>query len=128
MLRSINDSRFTVDKALRCIRRFCLECQGRHPASVLACMDSECFFFPWRSQKIPVECEAKPLRGIRRYCLSCAGNRQDVRACDAGRHGERPCALWSFRFGVQPGTFKRVLARRRQGRQLLLPGLQRELE
>lgn len=62
----------------------------------------------------------RPVRLIRLFCLVCAGNRQDVRACDAGQ----VCALWSFRFGVSPGTFKRVVARRRLWRSRLpLPGL-----
>lgn len=59
-------------------------------------------------------------RAVRRFCLACAGNRREVRDCDAKKN----CALWSFRFGVSPATFKRVLSRRRKKRgRLTLPGL-----
>lgn len=64
----------------------------------------------------------RPVRLIRRFCLACAGSRQEARACDA----KQACALWSFRFGVSPATFKRVVARRQFWRmQLSLPGLGR---
>ena len=70
----------------------------------------------------PEQVEAGPARLIRRFCLACAGNRQDVRACDA----KASCALWSFRFGVSPATFKRVVVRRQLWRsRLSLPGLPR---
>ena len=60
------------------------------------------------------------LRVIRRFCLNCAGSRAEVRECDA----RDSCSLWSYRFGVQPATFKRVIARRRKKRiELSLPGL-----
>lgn len=59
------------------------------------------------------------LRAIRRFCLACGGNRTDVRSCDA----KDACPLWSYRFGVLPSTFKRVVARRRRSRtELALPG------
>ena len=65
---------------------------------------------------------SRPARLIRLFCLTCAGNRQDVRACDA----KGSCALWSFRFGVSPATFKRVVIRRQLWRsRLSLPGLPR---
>ncbi|MDL2266832.1 hypothetical protein LJC46_02445 [Desulfovibrio sp. OttesenSCG-928-G15] len=64
--------------------------------------------------------EDRPLRVIRRYCLLCSGSRAEARECDA----KDSCALWSFRFGVLPSTFKRVVARRKRQRvELSLPGL-----
>ena len=60
------------------------------------------------------------LRVIRRFCLNCAGSRAEVRECDARDN----CSLWSYRFGVLPATFRRVIARRRKKRtELTLPGL-----
>lgn len=62
----------------------------------------------------------RPVRVIRRFCLLCGGSRAEVRACDA----RDSCPLWSYRFGVLPATFKRVLARQRRVRsELTLPGL-----
>ena len=118
------------DKASRALRRFCLECQGRHPPSVSACNDASCLFHPLRrvspgadETAAPAAGDAAPgktLRVIRLFCLGCAGGRKDVRECDAKEN----CALWSFRFGVLPSTFKRVVARRKKRRMnLTLPGL-----
>lgn len=65
-------------------------------------------------------CSDRPVRVIRRFCLLCGGSRGEVRACDA----RDACPLWSYRFGVLPATFKRVLARQRRSRsELTLPGL-----
>lgn len=61
----------------------------------------------------------EPLRAIRRFCMVCCGGRGNVRACDA----RDVCPLWSFRFGVQPETFRRVKARQHGPRVLVLPGL-----
>lgn len=61
----------------------------------------------------------EPLRAIRRFCMVCCGGRANVRACDA----RDVCPLWSFRFGVQPETFRRVKARQHGPRVLVLPGL-----
>lgn len=118
------------DKAARALRRFCLDCQGGHVPSVAACADAACLLYPLRryglSPDIPEEAlpagqaarQDAPIRVIRRFCLSCAGGRQDVRQCDA----REACPLWSFRFGVTPATFKRVLARRRKWQtELFLP-------
>lgn len=61
-----------------------------------------------------------PVRAIRRFCLACAGSRREVRECDA----KEACPLWSYRFGVLPSTFKRVVARMKRKRmELTLPGL-----
>lgn len=134
------------DKPLRALRRFCLECQGGHAPSVVACKDVDCFFYALRSpcekaetptsDAAPVRCEEpcaifsqegacfteRPIRVIRRFCMACGGSRADVRTCDAGD----ACPLWSYRFGVLPATFKRVLARQRRTRaELSLPGLPR---
>ena len=125
-------------KASKAIRRFCLDCQGGHVPSVRACADVSCVLYPLRhgdeaeeerEGAVPLEEDAppqpeadRPVRRIRLFCLGCAGSRQDVRTCDAGQD----CALWSFRFGVLPATFKRVVARRQRWRtELTLPGLPR---
>ena len=131
-------------KASKAIRRFCLDCQGGHVPSVRTCADAACVLYPLRhgdeaeeERERTATCEGaaasgggaparpeagRPVRRIRLYCLGCAGSRQDVRACDAGQD----CALWSFRFGVSPATFKRVVVRRQRWRtELTLPGLPR---
>lgn len=59
-----------------------------------------------------------PLRAIRRFCLHCCGFRDAVRGCDA----RETCALWSYRFGVQPETYRRVRSRFSGPRTLVLPG------
>lgn len=112
------------DNAARALRRFCRDCQGGHRPSVAACADVACLLYPLRrlEEGCEVVCAAgeSAARVIRRFCLGCAGSRREVRACDARDH----CALWSYRFGVSPATFKRVIARRRQWRATLaLPGL-----
>jgi len=114
------------DKASRALRRFCLDCQGGHVPSVSACKDASCILFPYRrgNEGATENDSASPaspsLRVIRRFCLDCAGSRREVRECDA----KESCSLWSYRFGVQPTTFKRVIARRRKRRgELTLPGL-----
>lgn len=124
-----------ADKAEWALRRFCLECQGGDAPSVAACADRDCLLFDLRPRPAGADCGAAdgaggaepalrpanaPARAIRRFCLVCAGSRREVRHCDAGK----TCALWSFRFGVHPATFKRVLARRKKSRgSLSLPGL-----
>ena len=125
-------------KASKAIRRFCLDCQGGHVPSVRACADALCVLYPLRhgdeaederegsaspGENALAEAKAdRPVRRIRLFCLGCAGSRQEVRACDA----RQDCALWSFRFGVCPATFKRVVARRQRWRtELTLPGLPR---
>lgn len=37
-----------LNKPLRALRRFCLDCQGEDRPSVMACRDEECFFYAWR--------------------------------------------------------------------------------
>lgn len=110
---------------LKAIRRFCRECQGGREPAVLACADTACLLFSLRCRKVePPEAPygRGPARAVRRFCLSCAGSRAEVRACDA----RQTCALWSYRFGVSPETFRRVVARQRQRRmELLLPGFAR---
>lgn len=59
-----------------------------------------------------------PLRAIRRFCIHCCGFRDAVRGCDA----RETCALWSYRFGVQPETYRRVRSRFSGPRSLALPG------
>ena len=124
-----------ADKPLRALRRFCLDCQGGHPPSVAACKDADCLLFAMRRPAgaaadplADAPCDEedsfpeRPLRVIRRFCLACGGSRTEVRTCDA----RDACPLWSYRFGVLPATFKRVLARQRRSRsELLLPGLPR---
>ena len=116
------------EKASRALRRFCLDCQGGHAPSVDACKDVSCIFFSYRlagsgdvAEKRGAAAPAEPpLRVIRRFCLDCAGSRGEARECDAREN----CSLWSYRFGVQPATFKRVIARRNRKRAaLILPGL-----
>ena len=109
-------------KTAKAVRRFCLDCQGGSFASIQECRDVSCDLFGMRLCTLaPLPQEARPLRAIRRHCLDCAGGRAEVRACDA----REDCPLWSFRFGVLPGTFKRVAARRRRKFEtLLLPGMQ----
>lgn len=115
------------DNASRALRRFCLDCQGGHVPSVNTCRDASCIFFPYRrlgegrgAGTEDVGAGERALRLIRRFCMSCAGSRREVRECDAKEN----CSLWSFRFGVLPATFKRVIARRRKKRsELTLPGL-----
>jgi hypothetical protein len=113
------------DKASRALRRFCLDCQGGHVPSVSACKDTSCLLFPYRRRDVSEgaaenDFASPALRVIRRFCLDCAGNRREVRECDAREN----CSLWSYRFGVQPATFKRVIARRKKKRgELRLPGL-----
>ena len=95
--------------------------------SVIACKDVSCVFFPYRqtveenaAEKDPAASVDPSLRVIRRFCLSCAGSRGEVRECDAGES----CSVWSYRFGVLPATFKRVIARRKKKRgELTLPGI-----
>ena len=104
-------------KVARAIRHFCLDCQGDSPRHVANCNDATCALFTMRDSTLrPYLPEERPLRAIRQHCLACAGTRQDIRKCDAGEH----CPLWSFRFGVLPRTFKRVIARKRKGRELSL--------
>lgn len=120
-------------KASAAIRRFCLDCQGGHAPSVRDCTDGQCILYPVRhapandsetpAPPLPPAADGhiRPVRLIRLFCLACAGSRQEVRVCDA----RQACALWSFRFGVSPSTFKRVSARRQFYRSLLLlPGLE----
>ena len=109
-------------KPARALRRFCMDCQGGYSASVQDCQDLSCQLYIYRLCTLqPLPDDARPLRAIRRHCLFCAGSRQDVRACDA----REECSLWSYRFGVLPGTFKRVAARRRKKSEtLFLPGFQ----
>jgi len=104
-------------KVARAIRRFCLDCQGDSPPHVTGCKDTACPLFSLRDSTLrPLLPEERPLRSIRRYCLSCAETRDDVRKCDA----REQCGLWSFRFGVLPQTFKRVVSRRKRGKELFL--------
>lgn len=110
------------NKALKAIRRFCLDCQGGSAPAVRDCQDHECPLFSLRLATIePLPEDTAPLRIIRAHCLDCAGSRRDARNCDA----REACPLWSYRFGVLPATFKRVAARRKKAREtLLLPGFQ----
>lgn len=72
---------------------------------------------PLIAQTLPDE---RPVRAIRRYCIACCGGeRAEVRTCDARDR----CALWSYRFGVLPETYRKVKARLTGPRALVLPGL-----
>ena len=63
-----------------------------------------------------------PIRTVRRFCMACCANlRAEVRACAA----REDCALWSFRFGCTPETWRRVKNRRSSPRPLLLPGFKK---
>ena len=107
-------------KAMRALRTFCLQCQGEHPSFVRDCMDVAC---PLHAFRLPESQHIDPLAGrsvraVRRQCLLCAGDRREVRACGAGES----CALWAYRFGVLPSTYKRVTARIKSPKTLWLPG------
>ena len=111
---------------LRSVRRFCLDCQGGSARAVRACADALCPLRAWRLP--PAEEEGTvpdggrllpapagrmsprshaALRAVRRQCLLCAGSPADVRACRA----RDDCALWSYRFGVRPDTYRSVRRR-----------------
>jgi hypothetical protein len=112
--------------AARTLRRFCLACQGGYHPSVITCADTSCPLYPLRRSagmdEDPSLWPDAPARAIRRFCLGCAGSRSEVRRCDA----KGQCALWSFRFGVSPATFKRIASRLKFRRSLLfLPGFER---
>ena len=63
-----------------------------------------------------------PIRTVRRFCMACCANlRAEVRACAA----REDCALWSYRFGCTPETWRRVKNRRSSPRPLLLPGFKK---
>ena len=107
-------------------RRFCLDCQGASPVAVRSCADRACALWEWRLPGALAEGGADPdandatravLRAIRRHCVACAGSRAEVRACAA--RGD--CALWSYRFGVRPRTYRAVRRRFFAPRELDLP-------
>ncbi len=107
-------------KAAKKARHFCLECQGSSAKAVLSCGDICCPLFSVRlCTTEPIPEGVKVLRQIRQHCLVCAGSRAEVRSCSA----KETCGLWSYRFGVLPATFKRVLLRQKKQRTtLFLPG------
>lgn len=42
--------------------------------------------------------EKSPVKAIRSYCIDCSGNSvKEVRLCECVN-----CALWPFRFGINP--------------------------
>ncbi|MBD5539345.1 MAG: hypothetical protein HDQ94_05050 [Desulfovibrio sp.] len=110
-------------------RRFCLDCQGASPGAVRSCADGDCPLWDWRlprpmtapgpdaARVAGAALSRAVLRAIRRQCLACAGSRGDVRACAA----REDCALWSYRFGVRPRTYKEVRRRFFAPRELDLP-------
>ena len=108
-------------------RRFCLDCQGASPGAVRGCADTGCPLWEWRlppaGRETPGDAGAcsvtarAVLRAIRRQCVTCAGSRGDVRACAA----REDCALWSYRFGVRPRTYREVRRRFFAPRELDLP-------
>ncbi|MDE7242199.1 hypothetical protein [Desulfovibrio sp.] len=108
-------------------RRFCLDCQGASPGAVRSCADGDCPLWRWRLPHLPpaggnaraagAALSRAVLRAIRRQCLACAGSRWDVRACAA----REDCALWSYRFGVRPRTYREVRRRFFAPRELDLP-------
>ena len=108
-------------------RRFCLDCQGASPGAVRSCADTACPLWQWRlppgvheAPRADGACAATArtvLRAIRRQCVACAGSRAEVRACAA----REDCALWSYRFGVRPRTYREVRRRFFAPRELDLP-------
>ncbi len=110
-----------MSKGEKAIRRFCRSCQGDSSAAVQSCPDTHCALHPVRLCTLtPLPPESRPLRAIRCYCMVCAGGKEAVRQCTA----KESCVLWSFRFGVLPATFKKVVARLRKKREtILLPGM-----
>lgn len=127
----------TKGSTLKAIRRFCMACQGGSSRQVAACEDADCALHPYRSgeqierpeqPKQPEQAElaeqapCPPSRTIRRFCMACCANlRAEVRACAA----REDCALWSYRFGCTPETWRRVKNRRSSPRPLLLPGFKK---
>ncbi len=98
------------------IRRFCLECQGDSPKAVRECPDRQCPLWAWRMAaarpgRQPAcsgpDAPRRALRDVRRQCMTCAGGRAEVRQCAA----REACALWRWRFGVRPQTYRRVRQR-----------------
>lgn len=115
------DSAFPEEKkAVRAVRRFCLECQGEQAELVRECVDGGCPLYPWRLPAAEPfqEGKGRALRAVRRHCLICAGDRREARSCDA----KSSCPLWDYRFGVLPATYKRVSLRVRAPKDLFLPG------
>lgn len=103
----------------KAIRRFCMACQGASSRQVSACEDTGCALHPYRSGEEEAEGPYPPNRAIRKFCLICCGNlRSEVRGCAA----RETCALWSYRFGCTPETWRRVKNRRTNPQPLLLPG------
>ena len=51
----------------------------------------------------------RPLKAIRQMCLDCAGGSHlYIKYCTChGGHGTSSCPLWSYRFGLRPGTVRR---------------------
>ena len=108
-------------------RRFCLDCQGASPGAVRGCADPACPLWQWRLPPASRGAAATDgacsgmtravLRAIRRQCVTCAGSRGDVRSCTA----REDCALWSYRFGVRPRTYREVRRRFFAPRELDLP-------
>ncbi len=114
-------------KARRAIRSFCVSCQGGAAAYVEGCKDSVCRLYLFRLyhanarpewEAAPEALPERPLRAIRRHCMICADGRADVRACAA----RADCPLWSFRFGVKPETYRKIMDRFYKPKTLLLPG------
>lgn len=106
------------------VRRFCLECQGDSLDAVRGCTEDHCALWAHRLQeqaapgsdaitsaeqktKLRENTRRALLRAVRRHCLTCAVSRAEVRACAA----RESCALWSFRFGVRPETYRAVRER-----------------
>lgn len=141
----------TKGSTLKAIRRFCMACQGGSSRQVAACEDADCALHLYRSGEMPEQPEqpefaeqadaeksgqaevaeqapvaeltpCPPIRTVRRFCMACCANlRAEVRACAA----REDCALWSFRFGCTPETWRRVKNRRSSPRPLLLPGFKK---
>ncbi|UZP66589.1 hypothetical protein N1030_13350 [Desulfovibrio mangrovi] len=113
----------TKGSTQKAIRRFCMACQGASSKQVAACEDTECALHPHRSGEEVADAPCPSHRAIRRFCMACCANlRAEVRGCAA----REDCALWSFRFGCTPETWRRVKNRRSSPRPLLLPGFSKK--
>jgi hypothetical protein len=105
---------------IKAIRRFCIACQGGSAVMVRGCDDTSCALYVWRLGEEQPQAGRSGVQAIRCHCLTCSGGeRAEVRRCAA----RETCALWSFRFGCSPETWRRVRARKRGAQPLLLPGI-----
>ena len=121
----INPEAPHIKRCRQAIRSFCMECQGRLSHAVDACEDHDCKLYPFRKAvaenlELFHNTKEKPVRAVRQHCLiCCGGERGEVRNCAAGK----TCALWPFRFGVNPTIYRKVKEKWRGPKHYALPGL-----